>query len=321
MDNRNNINIATNIIATLIIAVSVLAIYTPSVPWLRTLSEYNVQMVFVLFGLGILFLIVDQIKLLGVSFVCCAMLCVFLKSASYDTLVFPKPNTSQQLIVSQINMSSVNDNYEDLVETLLIEQPDIISFQEVTPDWNRFLKEDFSKDYPFSKSLVRIDPYGLAIYSKIPLENIDTFRTAHIPHLICNIVLNGKKINLISSYITPSLNKKTSTLAKAQLDRISREISRKPNAVLVLGDYNMVHWTPEMMAFKEESHLSNSRRESSANPSELPYEHILFTKELECVSFKNLKGKPNNYLGIFGSYQYKSVENAFDMKLSSASIY
>ena len=298
-----------------------MAIYSPNVPFIRSFNDYNVQLVFGLLLLGLFFLIIDQFRLLAVSFSCCAMLCIFLKSASYDTLVFPKPNTSQQLSISQVNMASVNDEYDTLVSRLLAESPDIISFQEITPIWNQVLNEDFGDLYPYYKNLVRIDPYGLALYSKIPLESVDTFHTQHIPHLKCAIRLNGEKIHLISSYITPALNNPSTQLAKAQLEDVNIQIAKCPTPVIAVGDYNMVHWTPEMIEFKERSQLNNSRRESSANPRDIPYEHIFFSKEIECVAFKNIEA--DNYLGITGTYQYKQAESIEDytLKVSALSHY
>jgi endonuclease/exonuclease/phosphatase (EEP) superfamily protein YafD len=311
-------NITSNLIGGFIIGVSLLAVYSPDVPFIRSFNDYNVQMVFGLLFLGLLFLVIDQFKLLAISFSCCAMLCVFLKSASYDTLVFPKPNTSQQLSISQVNMASVNDEYDTLVKQLLLQKPDIISFQEITPLWNEILLEDFANLYPFHQNLVRIDPYGLAIFSKIPLERVDTFHTQHIPHLKCAFRLNGEKIHLISSYITPALNKQTTELANLQLRDINIEIAKCPTPIIAVGDYNRVHWSPEMMAFKQKSQLNNSRRETSAYPRDIPYEHIFFSKEIECVSFNNIEAK--NYLGITGTYQYKQAETFHDFTIKVSAL-
>lgn len=286
--------------------------YSPGITWARKLSEFNVELVFALLAIGLLALVAGNQRILGTAMLSCMVLCLHLKSAGNDALVYAKPNQLQKIKVSQINVSNVNDDYPQLLALLESDQPDIVTFQEVTPDWAQVIERDLSQAYPHHKEVVRIDPYGMSIYSKIPFQKIDTFHTQHIPNITCQIHHNGETFRMISSYITPALDAHSASLAKDQLDDVSHYIKQSSIPTLAVGDFNMVYWTPEMLKFKQKCKVQNSRREAS--PGEVQYEHIFYSPALECVSFTNIRSEESNYLGINGIYQYGDTNSESQLK-------
>ena len=67
----------------------------------------------------------------------------------------------------------------------------------------------------------------------------------------------------------------------------------------------MVYWTQEIRDFRSNANLNNSRRDISQSNLRVPYDHIFFSNDLQCVEFSELKSENQNYLGITGTYQIK----------------
>ena len=91
------------------------------------------------------------------SFLFSAIYCVFLKSASNNNLKIPEENNEIKLSVAHINVSSAEESYEIFAKELKNKNLDIISFQEVKPDWSRTLKAELREEFPFVAENVRID--------------------------------------------------------------------------------------------------------------------------------------------------------------------
>lgn len=300
----------SNICSAIVVLATLTAVVFPSLGIGRQLSLYTVQLMFALLALGLVSLWLDSKRLLATSFVCCAVLCLHLKHASNDILVFPTDRDVADIEVSQINLSTVNDRYDEMLAVLRQSKPDIISFQEVNPAWQKQLSQDLKNLYPHQSAIVRIDPYGVALYSKYPLQQVDTFHTGRIPHITARVEVNDQSWRVISSYITPSLEPQSSQLAQAQLRDIADWVNLLDTPTIALGDYNMVYWSPELRAFRSDALLTHSRRESSVLPSDLPYEHIFFSQQIECTSFGSIWSANNNYVGVSGNYQCIAVDPA-----------
>jgi len=126
------------------------------------------------------------------------------------------------------------------------EELDVVSFQELTPDWADMLRDSLLGLLPYRYQQVRIDPYGMAVYSKHPLQMADTMQCRGIPMLHIAVDKGDARFHLVSSYLTAQGNLR------------------------------------------------------------VPYDHIFFSENLECVQFNEMKGASQKYLGIRGTYQLKS---------------
>ena len=296
---------------------TLIAIFAQDLLWIRSVAEYEFQVLLLFFFGGLLCLVINQKALVYSCFVSATMLALHLKEASNPNLNFPTPNQSVPLELAMFNLSNVNEYYRDMLTIIAQEDPDVISFQELTPDWDQRLIQDISVVYPYRYNYVRIDPYGLGIFSKVPFELIDTFHCQDIPHFTGTVRIDGALIQILSAYLTPALDRRSADIAANQLENIVKYVHGSSLPILAVGDFNMVYWTPEMLQFKSQTELKNSRKDLSASPSEIPYEHIFHSNNLECIGFKNLRTEQNIVLGIAGTYQHKQIIISPDVKLSS----
>jgi hypothetical protein len=64
----------------------------------------------------------------------------------------------------------------------------LLSFQELTPDWNTHLIDRLASKYNYIQTLTRLDQYGMGFFSKLPIQNLDTIFYQQIPNLIGSVM-------------------------------------------------------------------------------------------------------------------------------------
>jgi endonuclease/exonuclease/phosphatase (EEP) superfamily protein YafD len=291
----------------MLLAIALVPIFSIQVPFLQRSIDFSVQLMLGYLVLGLIFLILGKKRLLFTSFICCGILCLFLKQSSNTNLIFPKVTNNEKLTIAHFNTTSATIGYKSLLDAVIESKADIVSFQEVTPDWDAYLKQNLADLYPFNASNVRIDPYGMEIFSKLPIQSYDTFHFEEIPHQIINVNISEKEqINIISAHVLPPVGKRLNERAKMHLNKIASKVSSIESPSIVLGDFNLVYWSNEIVNFREEAQLENSRRDISQNLLNVPYDHIFFSNKLECTNFGDISDTTSNHLGIIGTYQIKT---------------
>ena len=293
----------------LIAGATVLAIITPENSFIEKYTDYTVHLMIATLLIGFVSLFFNHKRLMATSLASCMALCIFLKGASNDIMVLPTVNAEPQLSIAHFNVSNIQD-VAHLLKTINEVQPEVLSFQELTPDWNYLLQEKLKIEYPYNMSIVRIDPYGMALYSKNEFTKMDTFMYDGKPNLDAQLQIDDQPIHLIGSYLVPNVSRSTSQKTKEHLDLISYEIRDKKESVIALGDYNMVYWANAISRFRTKAQVIHSRRDISEGRLKPPYDHIFYSMDMECTSFQNINDLNENHIGILGIYQIKAEDPA-----------
>ena len=276
---------------------TLLSVFNSDLEIFKKTEDFTVYIMPSLLGLGLLFLILNQQRLMMISFICTGILCLHLKMASNQNLRFADINAGPKISIAHIGLSATQEGYQSILEKVNEIDADVVSFQEVTPDWANILKEAFSDYYPHEASNIRISPFGMLIFSKYPITDIDTFYYNRIPNLGVKMeVTEGQEVKLLASYILPPLN------TREHLSVIASEVEKDDVPVITLGDYNLVYWSDEIISFRNSTHLKNSRRSTL----QIHYDHIFYSDDFECVDFSEIVDMSSNHLGIYGAYQFNA---------------
>jgi len=288
-------------LALVVTVVTLLILIQPSGEYYRNFTEYAVEIMLGILGFGLLCLLLQWHRLMFVSFACAGILSLFLKSSTNPAPVYATPIENEDIEVIQVNTSSNDGAYENLTKLLLSTDADLISIQEVNPGWDEALKKDLSKTYQYSHSVVSMGFNGMAIYSKLPLTNIDAFYHNDIPNLTGLIKPKkegAKPIRFISTYTNPTFGTdKAYQELKEHFEAIIAKVKDTDETMLAFGNYNTVAWSSEMKFFTGELGLQNSRR--TVNPfSGTTFEHIFHSMDMECVDFDGLYDNLGERIGL-----------------------
>jgi endonuclease/exonuclease/phosphatase (EEP) superfamily protein YafD len=252
----------------------------------------------IFFALGFIFLFISFTRAMFVCFAACAALCVFIKNESNGDFVSPKENSStQKLYIHHINLSNVTD-INGLVKKILSKKSDVLSFQEVTPEWAQPLELALKNIYPHNFKAVRIDPFGKAIYSKYPFTISDTLNELFSFDIVAKVNKEGKVYTLISPYLTPALDNNSILQARQQMKNISQYVNTEDDNLIVIGDFNMVYWSQDISDFRASCDLHNGRKDVIPVSMKVPYDQVFYSKNLQCVSVQDLFINSGERVGI-----------------------
>ena len=298
------------LLSGLIILGALICMFTPNYFLFKKGANFAIQIMLGYLLLSMLFLAMRQHKLMFTSIVCCAGLCMFLKNSSNAALKMPLQTSNKIIKTAHFNLSASDENYQSTLDAILQTDADVISVQEVTPDWKNVLTEGLGKNYPHSSTFIRMDPFGIAIFSKYELNNIDTFHFEKIPNIVASIrpPEYTEGIYFITSHTTPPLYTNALEKMRDHLEKISLYCNTINGPLITMGEYNAPPWWTEIQDLKYKSQLNDSRNSALQGLSDLfenPVDYILFSNHFKCVGFDNISTATGNHLGIHGTYQYK----------------
>ncbi|MDX1476707.1 MAG: endonuclease/exonuclease/phosphatase family protein [Saprospiraceae bacterium] len=301
-------------LAAAMIAVALLCMFTPDLFILKRGANFTVQIMLMYMVLGMLFLVVNRSRLMFIALGACGCLCLYLKGVSDQRIKFPSENANPQISVAHINLS-LSEDYAETMRTIWSADVDVISFQEYTPDWHDYLLNELSDRYPFKSCHTRIDPYGMAMFSKYPIDHVDTFHFGDVPNLHAQVSVDESTgIHLISAHTAAPVNSEAYATIRAHFREISNYLRQLEGPVITLGDFNLPSWSSEIKEFKSYAGLNDSRRDivpaslqGTISLLKIPIDHILYSDEIECTAFRVLASQDASHLGIFGKYQMKQL--------------
>ena len=286
------------LIWTVLIVLTLFAVYTPEQFLFKRLANYGAQIMIGCLVLGLSFMAIRDPKSMWVSLACCGILCLHLRTRE----PFYPIKYGTFFTIAHTNLENSSD-YEQTINALINSNPDIIAFQNIDPNWDWALKEKLSDIYPYETTIISLGVYNPAVYSKYPFVEIDTFHYKDAPNIHGCVEIDGNKVHFISSMTMPPVDMNAYKEIDQHLTSIAAVSSKIKAPVIVLGDYNVATYSREMSALRTKGGLTDSRTNQTLI-GESPFDHILYSKELECTNFVSVNEEGNNKIGIMGTYQF-----------------
>ncbi len=262
-----------------------------------SLQLYAVHMLTAFLLIALISLTLNAKILMFAGLISSGSVALYLKSASYDGLKHTAIAGQRGLHVAHINLSLVTD-IESVYEMVSDTSIDIISFQEYTPDWASMIPTLMDSSFSHRYEDVRMDLYGKAVYSVFPLTTATTSTpdgTSLSP--VITLTLPAAKIRLLTPYLTPALDRRSGQLAKEQLQELEKIMEKDTTPTIVMGEFNQVYWSKDILQFRKKASLLNSRLEVSPARLKMPFDHIFYTSNMACLSFEEINDKLGNHIG------------------------
>jgi endonuclease/exonuclease/phosphatase (EEP) superfamily protein YafD len=303
-------------ITSLLLLVTFICVFNPSMLFFRNFTQYTLYIMLGLLAVGIFAFVAENPRTMMMSMLCCGILCLYLKSSSNDKIRLPLENANPALTISHISLGNADNDYKTVIDYLKTIDADLLSFQELTPDWNAQLIDQLSSKYNYVQTVTRLDQYGMGFFSKLPFDRLDTIYYKEIPNLVASVKLHGQKeCHVISCQMTPPVNQAAYASIMDHFNFISMYTRKLEGNIIVLGDFHLPPWSKEVQKFKEDSHLQDGRRDihtrnldGSMSLPRIPVEHILYSDAMDCTSFAEIGNNIVGRLGIIGTYQIQHEE-------------
>ena len=217
------------------------------------------------------------------------------------------------------NVLTSNQSYAALLKTIERKQADIIVVLELGYQWANELRA-IDKKYPYQELIPRTDNFGIGLYSKYPLENIQVmdFSTNGIPSITASIRFNRNYLNIIATHPIPPMNESLAEQQKLHLENLARFTQSKRDKtksinttlILVAGDLNSTPWSPRYKKFMSSTGLINTRQGKGIYPSwsaggivgdllQIPLDHVLVTENIYTQKFEKLGSINSDHFPIY----------------------
>lgn len=197
--------------------------------------------------------------------------------------------TDPALRVAQMNLLQPNRRHAEVVRLALTCNADVISFQEVNDTWAAALVPSLASAYPFHRVVPGNDCYGLALFSRKPLEQLLVHYLEDAPVIEAVVRSDAGPVRVLSVHASSPGSLGEHRRRNLQLDELASLVRRNALPTMVVGDLNTVSWDRAMWRFCQRS---GSRIGTMATRptfpslfglSLIPIDHVLVTPGLSVV--------------------------------------
>jgi endonuclease/exonuclease/phosphatase (EEP) superfamily protein YafD len=247
----------------------------------------------------LLFFILLFLKRFWASVICIFVCIVFttdiLSSCNHCNAVLKdRSQIRNKLRLISFNISYENPvkNFKNIREMILSEKPDIVQFQEFSPQMQDKIKT-LRSIFPYSTELNKPKgPFDSLILSKHPLINTKVVDN-HV--VITNLILNEAEISIVGTHLSTGGTKKNFNNALQQISYLKTIVSNTNKNLILLGDLNMTSTSKRFAKFLKETNLytyTSYKNITSTWPAFMPnflgiqIDHILFSNNFKMVDKK-----------------------------------
>lgn len=183
--------------------------------------------------------------------------------AKQQVLESTKIEGQHELSIITSNVLMTNHSAQKLIDLVEAKKPDILVTLESDQWWQEAL-EVLHKDYPYRVAKPLDNLYGMHVYSRHELKNIEVvdLMEKDIPSVHCDIQLSGDA-SIECHFLHPCppspTENETATPRDRELLLVAKQVQDNKNATIVTGDLNDVAWSPTTLAFRKKSGMLDPR--------------------------------------------------------------
>ena len=175
----------------------------------------------------------------------------------------PPPGKNKIRIMSH-NVLADNRSYSAVKKQFAEIDPDVLVVVEYGHQWHaelQSLTDDGS--YPYSVLAPRWHGFGIAIFSKLPLANKQSFQlTSKItdaPIVMAEFMVGQQNFRVAGLHVFSPTTMDRMNLRNKQLDEAVEILKKSKTPTVVMGDFNCTPWSPFLDDFQEETGYRDSR--------------------------------------------------------------
>lgn len=299
------------IIISMIVVVSTI-FFTPNFLLIKKITAHAFEAVILFLASAMAFLIINKPRIMFTCMAMAMILSLYLKQKSNSGIPAFLLGRKNDFSICQVTISGGADTYNEFTTKLINSGAEIIQIQETTPDWMEVIKNSLAKEYPHTAELNRIDPFGMIIFSKFPIKKIDTLvykdttSMFSFPALKIKMDIQGKEVHFISCHLLPRLNNTDFEKVNGFFTTLTQWLkNNEGKTVFVSGELGLTPWDYTLQQFISESNLKLSRREPHLFVQ--PFEHILYSPDLDCIKLNEVLTPGRNHIGIQGEYIFSKL--------------
>lgn len=180
----------------------------------------------------------------------------------------PEPGSSVLRLMSA-NVLLVNSHFDEFIQLVEDVDPDLLLVVEYTKQWDAKLAS-IRDAYPFAERYPRTHGFGMALFSKRPLHNVQAESLLDYfdaPSISCEVDVDGKRLSVVALHAISPLSSFRFDARNEQYVVLARKLGIATSARVVFGDFNATTWSPFIADFLRSTGLRDSRQGFGLQPT------------------------------------------------------
>ncbi|MDG1510555.1 MAG: endonuclease/exonuclease/phosphatase family protein [Mariniblastus sp.] len=223
--------------------------------------NFRFQIMLTLAATGILSVVVKRYRL-----ACVLAFLTLLATSGTLSMYYPistSTTASQTLKIMSFNVLVINRNYQAVIDEVAEHDPDVVTIIEYSKKWDAELK-GLQETYPYSISNPRPHGFGVAIFSKYPLSDVQERQLPAInidnPFLSAVVSFDEQTIRLAAVHTYSPTSRARMSFRNQQFTKVAELLGDLDMPTVVVGDFNCTPWSPYLKDFQAQTGLRDSRR-------------------------------------------------------------
>ncbi|HRD52631.1 MAG TPA: hypothetical protein PKY96_08285 [Flavobacteriales bacterium] len=166
----------------------------------------------------------------------CSMVCAPLvwPAVAVPVVELSHMQSVHRLRVAHLNVLQPNTRHADAIGSIIESGADLVSVQEVGPEWASALREGLREEYPHRIIVPRTNCYGIALFSKLPLVQVEPMQVAGTTMLHAEVMVGEDRVRVYAVHATSPGGFGHYRRRNAQLAELADRVSAHTGPVLVI---------------------------------------------------------------------------------------
>jgi endonuclease/exonuclease/phosphatase (EEP) superfamily protein YafD len=191
------------------------------------------------------------------------------------------------------------------------EDPDLVGLVEVSSSWLHRLKS-LRERYPYHFEVPDEHYVGLALYSRLPLENARVLQLpgeSSTPAIAATLKAPGGDVEVVLVHPMSPLSAELIRRRNEQIRALAAYVRAAGRPLVIAGDFNLTMWNDGYRPLTDVAELHNARQGYGVGPTwpsvwrlGVPIDHILGTQAVQFRNFRVLGGVGSDHLPVFAEF-------------------
>ncbi|RIJ41431.1 endonuclease/exonuclease/phosphatase family protein [Pontibacter oryzae] len=210
------------------------------------------------------------------------------------------------------NVWMKNEQVNDFLETVNKADADVVLAMETNQWWTERLTP-LHKVYPHRVIYPLDNTYGIALYSKLPLQNtqIKFLNHKEVPSIHTDIKISGNASFTLHAMhpVPPKPSKHPDNIGEKEVEllKVGRMVKQRQLPTVVAGDFNDVAWSNTSRLFGTQSNLGDVRIgrglynsfDAKSYIMRWPLDHVFVSGEFKVISLQKLPKFGSDHFPIY----------------------
>jgi endonuclease/exonuclease/phosphatase (EEP) superfamily protein YafD len=225
-------------------------------------------------------------------------LCALVNAVSIYQYLLPSSSANpppSALRVVSANVLSNNRKTDALLGIIEQESPDVVLILEYTTDWAKRLTP-LASSYPHRIELPRSGNFGIALFSRLPIEESRELSLLGYAAVDVDIVVDKKIVRIVGVHLQPPTSGERARRRNEQLEELAEDLSSQTGRIVVVGDFNLTPYSPWFQRFLDVTALKSTfvgHGPGMTWPTRLPLlgipiDHCFVSQTLEVSDYRRL---------------------------------